>query len=55
MKKIVLISTIVLSATVAIVMASTKSNASNICPDRPGCICTKPANSCPNTPGCICK
>lgn len=49
----------------------TTKKADNICPDRPGCICSKPTTTaqvvakptaisekkgnCPNTPNCICK
>ena len=56
----------------AVVFANSNSTkkADNICPDRPGCICSKQTttqvvakpiattekkDNCPNTPNCICK
>lgn len=54
MKKLILISATFLIATTAIVIANTTNN-STICPDRPGCICSKPIANCPNTDDCVCK
>lgn len=54
MKTIILIgATILVIATSAFAIAN--NNKSTTCPDRPGCICSKPVTECPNTPDCFCK
>lgn len=55
MKKIILIGATLLVATSAIVLANTTTNKTTVCPDRPGCICSKPNPTCPNTENCVCS
>ena len=56
MKTLIFIgATILVIATSAFAIANNNSKKSTICPDRPGCICSKTIAECPNTDGCVCK
>ena len=65
MRKFILAGVTLLLFVGAIAFAYSNSNDSSICPNRPGCICTKETaeknckaegtkETCPNRPGCIC-
>ena len=56
MKTLIFIgATILVIATSAFAIANNNSKKSTICPDRPGCICSKTVAECPNTDDCVCK